>query len=65
MDGRGGGDNRSVTSIVKRMSSRQDGMERCGQSRHQGTSASRLPIKQSDKVNLICVTNTKVVKNWY
>jgi len=30
MDGRGDGDNESVTSTVKGNSSRQGGMERCG-----------------------------------
>jgi len=41
MDGRGGGDNGSVTSIVEGSNSREGGVKRCGQSRHQGTSASR------------------------
>jgi len=40
MDRRGSGDNGSVTSTAKGSSSRQGGMERCCQSRHQGTSAS-------------------------
>jgi len=43
MDGQGGGDNESVTSTVKGNSLRQGGMERCGQSRHQGTSAAVRP----------------------
>jgi len=40
MDGRGGGDNGSVTSIVEGSSSREGGLKRCDQSRNQGTSAS-------------------------
>jgi len=35
MDGRGGGKNGSATSKAEGSSSRQGGMERCGQSRHQ------------------------------
>jgi len=41
MDGRGGGDNETATSTPDGSSSRQGEVERCGQSRHQGTSASR------------------------
>jgi len=40
MDGRGGGDNGSETSTVRGSSSRQVGVEGCGQSRHQGNSES-------------------------
>jgi len=38
--GRGGGDNGSATSTAEGSSLRQGGIERCSQSRHQGTSAS-------------------------
>jgi len=40
MDGRGGGDNESATSKAEGSSLRKGGMERCSQSRDQGTSAS-------------------------
>jgi len=36
MDRRGDGDNGLVTSTAKRSSSRQGGLGRCGQNRHQG-----------------------------
>jgi len=39
MGGRSGGNNRSATSTVKGSRSGQGGIERCDQSRQQGTSA--------------------------
>jgi len=48
MDGRGGGDNGSATLTVK--GSRQGGMKRCGQSRHQGTSDKMTSKVTGDKL---------------